>query len=113
MQPDSDFECLAVMLNHSQDVKTLSFHPHQDILASASYDDTILLSSDAPLSDWEPFQTLKGHRGTVWALEFEPLKGEWLASAGDEGEIRFWQKRSVCLAEGLLNPHHKVMLAGH
>jgi WD40 repeat protein len=87
------------MLNHTQDVKTVLFHPHVDLLASASYDDTIHLSSDAPLADWEPFQTLGGHAGTVWTLAFEPARGDWLASAGDEGEIRFWQRRSVTLAD--------------
>lgn len=84
------------MLNHTQDVKTVVFHPHVDLLGSASYDDTIHLSSDAPLADWEPFQTLKGHAGTVWTMAFEPVEGNWLASAGDEGEIRFWERRCVC-----------------
>lgn len=84
------------MLTHSQDVKTVLFHPTDDnLLASASYDDTIRLASDNPVADWESFQTLEGHGGTVWDLAFEPKEGRWLASAGDEGEIRFWERRCV------------------
>jgi hypothetical protein len=31
VQPDSDFECIAVMMEHSQDVKTLSWHPKEEV----------------------------------------------------------------------------------
>jgi WD40 repeat protein len=30
VQPDSDFECIAVMMEHSQDVKCLSWHPKEE-----------------------------------------------------------------------------------
>lgn len=85
VQPDSDFECIAVMMEHSQDVKHLAWHPHEEvgvsrrlsisiplarpfrsssqaltlqILASASYDSHINLQWDDPDGDWCTFQKL-------------------------------------------------------
>ena len=40
---DEDFECAAVLTSHTQDVKTVIWHPHSDTLASCSYDNTIKL----------------------------------------------------------------------
>src|SRR5262249_25080500 len=37
---DDEFECLAVLQDHTQDVKSVSWHPSEPILASCSYDDT-------------------------------------------------------------------------
>lgn len=31
VQPDSDFECIAVMMEHGQDVKSLAWHPHEEV----------------------------------------------------------------------------------
>jgi WD40 repeat protein len=31
VQPDSDFECIAVMMEHGQDVKCLAWHPHEEV----------------------------------------------------------------------------------
>ncbi|WFD07627.1 Cytosolic iron-sulfur protein assembly protein [Malassezia vespertilionis] len=30
VQPDSEFECLSVMMEHSQDVKAVAWHPHEE-----------------------------------------------------------------------------------
>ena len=38
---DRDFECAAVLTGHSQDVKSVAFHPHKELLVSCSYDDSI------------------------------------------------------------------------
>lgn len=78
VQPDSDFECISVMMEHTQDVKALAWHPKEEvchmtsfelhnqlktssiqILASASYDASILLFADDPDADWGPFQKLQ------------------------------------------------------
>ena len=31
VQPDSDFECIAVIMEHSQDVKCIAWHPHEEV----------------------------------------------------------------------------------
>lgn len=46
-------------MEHTQDVKTIAWHPKDEILASASYDATILLYIDDPDDDWAPFQKLE------------------------------------------------------
>lgn len=90
VQPDAEFECLSVMMEHSQDVKAVAFHPREDILASASYDDTVKLYVDDPSDDWYPFATLKGHSSTVWSISFSPC-GRFLASSSDDKTIRIWR----------------------
>lgn len=31
VQPDGDFECLSVLMEHSQDVKCVKWHPREDV----------------------------------------------------------------------------------
>ncbi|WFD29754.1 Cytosolic iron-sulfur protein assembly protein [Malassezia sp. CBS 17886] len=113
VQPDSEFECLSVLMEHSQDVKTVAWHPHEEarrgrgpadsqLLASASYDDTIKLYVDDPSEDWFCYSTLRGHTSTVWSLSFSPC-GTYLASASDDLTIRIWRRFSEeeCRANGL------------
>lgn len=46
---------------------------YAQILASASYDDTIKLYTEDPSEDdWFCFSTLTGHESTVWALAWCP-----------------------------------------
>jgi WD40 repeat protein len=41
MQPGNEYECVAVLQGHTQDVKMVQWHPILDILVSVSYDNTI------------------------------------------------------------------------
>jgi len=61
------------------------------ILASASYDDTIKLYIDDPSEDWFCFSTLSGHKSTVWSLSWSP-QGSYLASSSDDLTIRIWKR---------------------
>ncbi|KAL8280785.1 hypothetical protein RQP46_006789 [Phenoliferia psychrophenolica] len=62
----AEFECLAVLMNHTQDVKSLTWHPSEELLASASYDDTIKLFASDPYDDeWTCITTLLSHTATV------------------------------------------------
>ncbi|KAG5653573.1 hypothetical protein H0H81_012262 [Sphagnurus paluster] len=111
VHPDSDFECMGVLMDHTQDVKCVAWHPtqevrsytllpphppthpylHTQVLASASYDDTIKLYIDDPQDDWFCFATLTGHTSTVWCIAFSPC-GAYLASASDDRTVRVWQR---------------------
>jgi WD40 repeat protein len=61
------------------------------ILASASYDDTIKMYIDDPSDDWFCFLTLTGHSSTVWSLAWSP-KNSYLASASDDKTVRIWRR---------------------
>ena len=54
---DDDYECASVLSSHTQDVKSVSWHPHKDTLVSTSYDDTIKLYEEQE-DDWECINTL-------------------------------------------------------
>ena len=75
------------------------------ILASASYDDTIKLYTDDPSDDWFSFATLTGHTSTVWGLAWSPAfpshlnsddapgrSHSYLASCSQDCTIRIWQR---------------------
>ncbi len=86
---DEDFECIAVLQEHSQDVKMVKWHPSEEILVSCSYDDTIKVWMER--DDWECVATLLGHTSTVWAVDFDAT-GSKLVSVGDDKSLRVWQR---------------------
>jgi len=90
VQPDLDFECLSVLMEHSQDVKCVAWHPSEEILASASYDNDIKLYVDDPADDWYTFSTLRGHESSVWSVAFSPC-GNYLASCSEDSNIFIWR----------------------
>ncbi|KAJ9642541.1 Cytosolic iron-sulfur protein assembly protein [Coniosporium tulheliwenetii] len=71
---DDNFETVAVLQEHEGDVKCVAWHPSEELLASASYDDTVRLWRE-DLDDWGQCALLSGHRGTVWWVEFEGVEG--------------------------------------
>lgn len=54
---DDDYECASVLSSHTQDVKSVSWHPHKDTLMSTSYDDSIKIYEEQE-DDWECINTL-------------------------------------------------------
>lgn len=89
---DTDFECLAVLTDHSQDVKSLVWHPNTEILLSTSYDDTLRLWREDG-DDWYCSDILQGHTSTVWSADFDST-GKWIVSGGDDGLVKFWHQSS-------------------
>lgn len=90
-----DPECVSVMQEHSQDVKCVNWHPTEELLASGSYDDDIRLWRDDG-DDWVCCSVLKGHDGTVWALDFESPESldtpARLVSASGDSTVRVWRR---------------------
>ena len=88
--PGSDFECLAVLNGHDGDVKTVQFAPSHgqwgdgdEILLSASYDDTIKVWID-DAGDWYCASTIKDiHSDTVWCLTLSPGGGRLVSGSAD------------------------------
>lgn len=64
--------------------------PFPQLLASASYDDTVKLYREEE-DDWVCYATLEGHESTVWSLAFDP-SGQRLASCSDDRTVRIWRQ---------------------
>lgn len=98
---DDEFECLAVLQEHTQDVKSVAWHPTEPILASCSYDDTIRLYFPDQ-DEFIPIAILRGHTSTVWGVAFEPVLNSpspqdpdptvRLASCSDDLSIIIWRR---------------------
>lgn len=98
---DDEFECAAVLNLHTQDVKKVVWHPNEEILASASYDNSIKLYKEDPSdNDWISFATLNSHSSTVWSIAFDK-NGDRLASCSDDCTVKIWQEYKPGNQEGI------------
>lgn len=73
---------------HFLGINAVSLCPQ--LLASASYDDTVKLYREEE-DDWVCYATLEGHESTVWSLAFDP-SGQRLASCSDDRTVRIWRQ---------------------
>jgi WD40 repeat protein len=88
-QVAGDMECLAVLHGHEGDVKNAQFAPSHgqwgdgdEILLSASYDDTIKCwAEDA--GDWYCAASYSAHSSTVWSLAVAPGGGRFVSASAD------------------------------
>ncbi len=71
-------------------VQGVARDPQSGQIAAAAWDNKVhLLSPDAG----RLLSTLEGHSQKVWAVDFDAT-GQWLASAGDDGDIRLWNAQT-------------------
>ncbi len=91
---DGDFECVAVLQEHTQDVKFVKWHPNEDVLISCSYDDTIRVWVDHDDDDWSCSQVLQGHTSTIWSIDFDQT-GDLLFSVSDDLSMRIWKRNQT------------------
>lgn len=72
---DDEFETIAVLQEHEADVKYVCWRRDDgngEVLASASYDETIRFWRGDDEGEWSQIALLKGHEGIVWCLDWEP-----------------------------------------
>ena len=120
-EDDDEYETIAVLSEHSGDVKCVSWNWESDIIASGSYDDTIRLWREVEEEgDWMCVACIDGHDGTVWCVQWEKpptgengkwrlpknlpssqseawdqwssLRGSRIVSSSDDLTIRIWRR---------------------
>lgn len=68
------------------------WHPNKDVLASASYDDSVkIFKEDTASSDWICVSSLTSHTSTVWSLSFNAT-GDRLVTCSDDKTLKIWQE---------------------
>nr|Q2GP45.2 RecName: Full=Probable cytosolic iron-sulfur protein assembly protein 1 [Chaetomium globosum CBS 148.51] len=83
---EDEWETVAVLSEHDGDVKAVAWcpsnlpnaragvgrqHNSSEVLASASYDDTVRVWREDADGEWVCVAVLEGHGGTVWGLQWE------------------------------------------
>lgn len=98
---EDEYDCSAILNDHSQDVKRVAWHPKADVLASASYDNTVKMYREDPDSaDWVCTSSLEGHSSTVWCMSFDQ-SGDRLVTGSDDNTMRVWQAYHPGNKEGI------------
>lgn len=105
-EEDDEWETIAVLNEHEGDVKAVAWCPDvpgrnarrrysPDVLASASYDNTVRVWREDSDGEWTCVAVLEGHEETVWGVQWEakPRAGDKfprLLSYSADGTIRVW-----------------------
>jgi WD40 repeat protein len=112
-QEDDEWETVAVLSEHDGDVKAVAWcpthlanaragvgrqHYSAEVLASASYDDTVRIWREDADGEWVCVAVLEGHGGTVWGLQWEGKEREdgrfpRLMTFSADGTIKVWTLR--------------------
>ncbi|KNB15339.1 hypothetical protein FOXG_13933 [Fusarium oxysporum f. sp. lycopersici 4287] len=105
-EEDDEWETIAVLNEHEGDVKAVAWCPDvpgrnarrsysADVLASASYDNTVRIWREDGDAEWVCVAVLEGHEGTVWGLQWEPRPRDGdrfprLLTFSADNTIRVW-----------------------
>ena len=79
-----------VLIAHSNAIFDLKWHPNDEYVATASGDQSIVISS---VRHENRLTTLTGHTQSVKCVAWEPEKGNMLCSGGRDGSIHVWDLR--------------------
>jgi hypothetical protein len=89
---------------HQDIVQSVSFSPDGQILATASYDNTVKLWR----SDGSLIATLQGHTQPVMSVSFSP-DGKMIASGSQDGTVRLWDPNGKLI--GFIKAHNNSVLS--
>ena len=91
-EDEIEMECVGVMQDHTGDVKSVTWHPNQDLLLSCSYDETIRVWEEDTEEEFSCRQVIEANMGTIWECAWNKQGDGWVA-VGEDGSIRFWKRR--------------------
>lgn len=84
----------------------MRWHPHEDILASASYDNTVKIhKEEAAKNDWSSIATLSSHTSTVWSLSWDKT-GNRIATCSDDQTVKIWREYKPGNETGVATPNN-------
>lgn len=83
----ANLEVTQLLPGHKDYVRAVAFSADGTMLASGSYDSTLILWNVA--GGLQVHAALEGHEGAVYRIAFSP-DGKILASASDDGAVRLW-----------------------
>ncbi|KAK4120785.1 WD40 repeat-like protein [Parathielavia appendiculata] len=110
-EDEDEWETVAVLSEHDGDVKAVAWCPSHlpnaagkrgnyssDVLASASYDNTVRIWREDADGEWVCVAVLEGHEGTVWGVQWEGRErknGKFprLMTFSADGTIKVWSLR--------------------
>ena len=85
----------------------MRWNTEKDILASASYDDTVkIFKEDTTSSDWICVASLAYHTSTVWSLSFDQT-GERIVTCSDDKTLKIWQQYEPDNDKGIPTPDNE------
>ena len=93
-------QCLSTLKEHTNRIRSVAFHPHDQILASGSADGTVKLWN---VIAGECLKTLRGHTKQVCSVAFSP-DGQTLASGSLDETIKIWNVQNGECLSTLSNP---------
>jgi WD40 repeat protein len=77
-----------ILLGHNGSIVAVTMHPHANIIASASDDQTIKLWN----TEGQLLKSWFAHSQRIWQIVFSP-NGEILASASEDGTVKLWDQQ--------------------
>lgn len=92
-------------LRHTKLVKAIAFSPDGKMLASGSYDQTIILWDISENGQLQPRHRLQGHSSFVNSVAFSP-DGKALVSAGDDKKILVWDLSQLDKSPRIYTDHN-------
>lgn len=86
----ADLQITQILKGHSDVIRSVSFSPIGNYLASGSADKTIRIWR-AMGNRFTSHRILNGHSDTVWSVDFDPT-GNYLAAGGRDDRLTVWRR---------------------